>query len=249
MRHLPTGTVAICAALLWAAPTARAANTSASTRRYYYLVTRHDRSVELKELTAREGAKLSKAVKEEYAAAAKEWAGRRASWGKAMPAASFPVPGPMTPRVQRQGVVPANDRQRKQAEARYRRRLDIWDVYVIRDAAGTRTAEALRRDKLPGRQTELLKVYAKAATQWAAANKGKSIAEAAKTDKTVPRKPVFAPLKRGVNSRKLADRYVERATKKLESEKKPEPPEAKPEPEPEPGQPKVQDPNDRGIDL
>jgi hypothetical protein len=251
MRQWLAGSVALCVALALTAGPARAANTAAANRKYFYLVTKCDGSVALKELTRRAAGELEKTLREERTAAAKEWTEARAKWSKTVAAAAFPVPVPKSPKLQRLGRVPSDQRQRDRDEKRYARRLAAWDVVVVRDAAGTRTAEALRRDKVAGRQAELLKDYAVAMMNWAAENKGKNPAEVAKTDKNVPRKPTLVAVKRGLTSRKLADRVAGQVAKRLEAQKKPDPADAKPEPEqkPEPAQPEDDAPKDAPVDL
>ena len=225
---LAAGLVAATACQAQARPAKTPKTKTVTEPVYLYLVIGTDGAAEIKEMTSKQATSAAADLRKDRQEAGKEWTALKQQWVKAVPDTQFPVPQPKSPRVQRLGRVPADATQHKRMTDRHQRRLQAWNVCLIRDHRGEMSAVALRRDNMYGRTTKLLRGYADAALAWAKANPGKKLSSTAKDD-GVPQKPVLSVKKQGLASNGLAQKYVDGLAKRIEEQKKEAPEKAKPD--------------------
>ncbi|MFH1732291.1 MAG: hypothetical protein ABIF82_11665 [Planctomycetota bacterium] len=192
-----------------------------ATDAYYFCrVTQTDGTVNVRSVYSKNIDDLKKTQKDEYKDAVKEWEGLRAKWMKAKVQASFPVPKPVSPKVQRLAKVPDEDGQRNRAFDRHKDKLEVWNVCVIKDMKDQLSAKAIRRDKMHLEQVKLLTEYAEAVIEWLNARN-----EAPDADKgEAPKKPVITVRKSDVRKADTAEALANKldATLKARETKKEE---------------------------
>ncbi|GAG31251.1 unnamed protein product, partial [marine sediment metagenome] len=155
-----------------------------------------------------------RALRDDYKEALKEWGELKVRWLRAVGPKPFPVAKPQTGRVRKLYRVSSNSRRRQKDREKCDRKLDVWDVCLIQDCDGERTAVVIRHDKVFSRRRKLYTEYVEAAIEVARARKENPDVELNKDD--LPKRPVVSVLKGGLRSVGLAEKYAEKYNQKLD---------------------------------
>lgn len=183
------------------------------TSYYFCRVTQTDGTVDVRIVYSKNINDVRKAQKSEYKDATKEWEGLRAKWIKAKAQASFPVPRPLSSKVQRLARVPDEDGKRNRAFDRHKDKLEVWNVCIIKDMAGELSAKAIRRDKMYLARVKLLTEYAETVIKRLDARKEAPDADAGEA----PKKPVITVRKSGLRKADTAEKLADKLTAMLEA--------------------------------
>ena len=179
---------------------------------YYYMVTDTDGTSAIEQMSSDDASDLKRTHKEQRKEVLKEYTQEKKKWYQVMGKKPYPVSAPMRQKIQKLGRIPSTAKSREKAFEKYSRRINVWDVCVVKDWRGDVAVEVLRRDKKFARRRELLKEYAGALMEWYEEHKD----DAKKDKKDAPRKPVISVAKARLTSSELADKWAERLNKKLE---------------------------------
>jgi len=178
---------------------------------YYHMVIGTDGAQNIEMMTREDALAQRKEQRKAYMEARKEWLELKKKWAAAVGDKTFPVPRPLQPKLTRLGKVPTTEQARDRLIERYRRRVEVWDVVLIRTTDGEKMVEVVRRDKQFAKKRELYLAYMEAVVAWAEQRK----AEPDKKGDDAPPRPVTKVLKGSLSSSELADKLAERLNQKL----------------------------------
>ena len=180
---------------------------------YYYMITASDGTMELTRMPSDEASDMKREIKPNYKEAIKDWKEERQAWYKAVGKKAFPLPPPKQKKIQKLAKMPSTEKKRDRLLEKYQRRLEIWDVCLVKNHAGERSAEAIRHDKVLAKRIELLKEYIAAEIEWVEQHK-----DAKERGDDAPVMPSVTVVNGSLKSSELADKYAEKLAEKLEKE-------------------------------
>jgi len=180
---------------------------------YVWKVTDVDGTVSFQELHVEDAKILKDKMQDEYRAANKEWDQQKEKWTQAVGAAGFPLPKPQTPKVQRMKVVSLTNNQREKDLESYNKKYEKWDVCIITDHHGERTAEVIKCDKVYSRQKKLYSEYYDAVMEMVEARKANPDLIVDKADR--PKAPSMKTVRSDMRDLEEADKLADALNKKL----------------------------------
>ena len=186
-------------------------------RTYIYKITRHDGSQSIRIISGDKINDVKKSLREDYAEALKEWNKARREWMKIERRMRYPVPKPASATAKRVAKLPDDDDKLAKILKRLRDKLEVWNVCIVKAMDGSRTAEAIRRDKMLRAKTKLLTEYAEAALEFSQARKEDP--DGMKGAKS-PGRPVISVRKPVERSAEAADRRVAKLSARLNPDEK-----------------------------
>jgi len=185
-----------------------------ATKAYYFCrIMQPNGTMSIRSVYSKNISNIKKTQKAEYKDATKEWQELRRKWLKAKARASFPVPRPLSPKVQKLARVPDEDGKRERAFDRHTDKLEVWNVCIIKNMAGELSAKAIRRDKMHIERVKLLTEYAEAVIDRLNARKEDPDADAGEA----PKKPVITVRKSDVRKADTAEKLADKLAAMLEA--------------------------------
>ncbi len=212
---LAAGEVQASSAHLGLAASSEGRSVVGASRTYIYRITRPDGSHIVRIIGGDKIDDVKKSLKEDYADAMKKWAEARREWAKIERRRPYPVPKPVSAVAKRLARAVADDERRAKAVERYKDKLEVWNVCIIKAMDGSRTAEAIRRDKMLRVKTKLMSEYAEAFLEFIEARKDDP--DGMKGAKP-PGKPIIVVRKSGIRDADTADRLAATLSAKLNPE-------------------------------
>ena len=203
--------------------------TSVKMLAHYYLITDSDGSRSVVLLPDDDVSDFRKAKANEYKEMVKGWLVERKKWFLAVGKKAFPIARPEPPRTKKLSRVPVSATKQVEALEKHKRKLQVWNVCVVTDHAGDRTAMVLRRDKMNAQLQKMMKTYVEEIITLCEQRKTTPDLTIDKDD--VPSRPTVKVAKSGLRSSELADKLAAKLNEKLkllEEEKGDEPPGAAP---------------------
>ena len=179
---------------------------------YYCLITDIDGSMAIQTIQGGSISNKKKELNEAYKADLKKWTAAYKAWAKVAGRKPYPVPKPISPRINKLAQIPIDEDNRPKARERHAKKLDVWNVCIIKAVDGSRAAQVIRRDKMHREKTKLLTEYAEAALEWFQARKDDP--EGTKDSKP-PGNPSIRIFKAGLRDADAADRLAEKLSAKL----------------------------------
>ncbi len=180
---------------------------------YYYMITASDGTMELTQMGSDEASDMKREIKSSYREAIKGWTEEKQAWYKAVGKKVFPLPQPKQKKIQTLAKIPSTEKGRERLLERYQRKLEVWDVCIVKNHKGELSAAAIRHDKVYAKQIELLKEFIAAEIEWVGNNK-----DAKERGDDAPVRPYVKVVKGSLKSSELADKYAEKLAQKLEKE-------------------------------
>ncbi|MFW6157849.1 MAG: hypothetical protein ACOC8E_00655 [Planctomycetota bacterium] len=185
---------------------------------YFYMITDHHGTMDLRELTIKEAKQVETDAQKEYVQAAREWVARRKKWKEVAGERKFPVPGPTKPTVRRLARAATKGKTYEEAREkierrheRYKARIEKYNVCIVTDCDGKKAADVIRHDKVRLRYTKLLEDYADRALEYIQAKKE----DPEVADDQAPQAPKVATFKSGLSSVDKAEKLAQLINKKL----------------------------------
>ena len=206
-------TRAVSFVLAWAFLACTAPRAQAEGEFYVWKITEIYGSVSFQELYPEDAKDLQKRMRDEQSDANKEWEQKRKQWSEAVGAAGFPLPKPQTPKVQRLKRASRTIKQREKDLENYNKKYEKWDVCVITDHRGDRTAEVIKSDKVYARHKKLCAEYYDAVMELVEARKANPDLIIDKEGR--PKSPSVKAVKSGMRDTEDADKWADALNKKL----------------------------------
>ncbi|MFO7900925.1 MAG: hypothetical protein R6V58_17925 [Planctomycetota bacterium] len=185
---------------------------------YFYMITDHNGTMELRELTVKQAKQAETDAQKEYVQAARKWVARRKKWKEVAGERKFPVPGPTKPTVRRLARAATKGETYKDAREKlerryekYKARIEKYNVCVVTDCDGKKVADVIRHDKVRRRYTKLLEDYTDRAMEYIQAKKE----DPEVGDDQAPQAPRVAVFKSGLSSIDKAEKLAQLINQKL----------------------------------